>query len=242
MIHPNHPSADSNALFSSRSSEGFSRAGMIGLVAAVLLLGSTVFLFTQNRALQEEVRTLRADAQEVQQLRETQNELQTLRNQAAELDRLRKDSQELLRLRNEARQFREQQQQLEKITAENAQLRANAQQLQQRAQQAEVQTREIQARQQLVETTTPFTPPVPPAPPGPEVRGCLKNLRQLHGATEQWALETRKTPGTPVTWNDIAPYFSAVPVCPAGGSYSLTPVGQLPQCSIPGHQLPQASP
>jgi len=26
-----------------------------------------------------------------------------------------------------------------------------------------------------------------------------------------------------------------MPVCPGGGTYTIGPVGELPQCSIPGH-------
>jgi hypothetical protein len=237
MIYPKQASGR-RASLRSATAAGFSRAGIIALVAGVLLLSSIVFLFTQNRALHSELERLRAENQEVQQLRETQEELQSLRNQMPEMERLRKDSQELLRLRNEARQFREQKEQLAKLTAENEKLRAGAQQLQQRFQQ--LSQAELQRQQapppQPVETITP--PPLPGAQDR-EAAGCLKNLRQLAGATEQWALETRKTPQTPVTWNDIAPYFSAVPACPAGGSYSLGSVGDAPQCSIPGHQLPQ---
>jgi hypothetical protein len=237
MIYPKIASGRFCAI-SPSAAAGFSRAGIIALVASLLLLGSTVFLFTQNRALNAEVERLRGESQEVQQLRETQKELQSLRNQMAEMERLRKDNQELLRLRNEARQFREQKEQLAKAISENEKLRAGAQQLQERFQQ--LSQAELQRQQapppQLVETITP--PPLPGAL-NREAAGCLKNLRQLAGATEQWALETRKTPQTPVTWNDIAPYFSAVPACPAGGSYSLGSVGDAPQCSIPGHQLPQ---
>jgi hypothetical protein len=74
---------------------------------------------------------------------------------------------------------------------------------------------------------------------------CINNLRQIDGAISEWALETRKQNGAVPTWNDVKQYIKldangAVPGCPAGGIYTLHPVGSNPQvsCSIPGHVLP----
>jgi prepilin-type N-terminal cleavage/methylation domain-containing protein len=36
---------------------------------------------------------------------------------------------------------------------------------------------------------------------------CINNLRQIDGAIQEWALETGKTTGDPVTANDVAPYM-----------------------------------
>jgi hypothetical protein len=43
------------------------------------------------------------------------------------------------------------------------------------------------------------------------------------------------------TQQDLMPYFpnKAFPACPAGGLYNLSPIGQTPTCSIPGHTLPK---
>jgi len=72
---------------------------------------------------------------------------------------------------------------------------------------------------------------------------CINNLRQIDGAKNEWALENGKTNGTPVTEADIKPYLKLKAnedflKCPAGGTYTIGPVGENPTCSVPGHQLP----
>lgn len=67
---------------------------------------------------------------------------------------------------------------------------------------------------------------------------CINNLRQLEAAKDEWALENSKTNGATPTKEDLMPYLHRWPVCPAGGAYSINPVGQPPTCSIPGHTLP----
>jgi hypothetical protein len=70
---------------------------------------------------------------------------------------------------------------------------------------------------------------------------CINNLRQLDGAIQQWALENQQPANASVTMNAVLPYLknSAAPVCPSGGTYSLTTVSAAPTCNIPGHVLPQ---
>jgi hypothetical protein len=38
----------------------------------------------------------------------------------------------------------------------------------------------------------------------------------------------------------LLPYFKdgVIPACPAGGTYTLNAVGELPSCTVPGHVLP----
>jgi prepilin-type N-terminal cleavage/methylation domain-containing protein len=68
---------------------------------------------------------------------------------------------------------------------------------------------------------------------------CINNLREINGATQQWALDFRKGQDAPVTPEDILPYLKNAVVCPAGGSaatfgssYTLTTVSGLPICRI----------
>jgi hypothetical protein len=73
---------------------------------------------------------------------------------------------------------------------------------------------------------------------------CINNLRQIDAAKQQWALEKNKPAEAIPTLQDIAPYIKLdangnIPGCPAGGTYTLNAVGELPSCSIPGHVLPQ---
>jgi hypothetical protein len=72
---------------------------------------------------------------------------------------------------------------------------------------------------------------------------CINNLRMIAAAKNEWALENGKTTTNDIpTWDDLRPYLSVpVPlVCPAGGTYTINAIGQLPTCSVPGHQLPSS--
>lgn len=147
--------------------------------------------------------------------------------QAAETARLRADNLDLPRLRNQVTQLQaanqklsqqlnatltaaqKQQAQLEQIAAENQQARAAAEQADAEA-----------AR-----------------------NACINDLRQVDAAKQQWALEHNKRATAVPTVQDIAPYIKLdangnIPGCPAGGTYTLNAVGELPQCSVPGHVLP----
>jgi prepilin-type N-terminal cleavage/methylation domain-containing protein len=68
---------------------------------------------------------------------------------------------------------------------------------------------------------------------------CISNLRQIWGATQQWALDNRKGLEASVTPEEVLPYLRNAVVCPAGGpaatfgsSYTLTTVSNLPICRI----------
>lgn len=69
---------------------------------------------------------------------------------------------------------------------------------------------------------------------------CSRTLSKINTAKEQWAMENRKQTGDPVTMNDIVPnYLKTLPVCPAGGTYTINNVGTDPVCSIGGdHAIP----
>jgi hypothetical protein len=69
----------------------------------------------------------------------------------------------------------------------------------------------------------------------------MNNLRQIDGAKQQFALEAQKRPGSLVSTDDLSPYFpnKVFPACPAGGVYTLNPIGLNPICNIPGHVLPK---
>ncbi len=80
---------------------------------------------------------------------------------------------------------------------------------------------------------------------------CINNLRQIEGACQQVTFARNMAAGTTVNYpTDITPYVKlnsagSIPPCPAGGIYSLLPVGANPQtqCSLgttltPAHQLP----
>jgi hypothetical protein len=70
---------------------------------------------------------------------------------------------------------------------------------------------------------------------------CINNLRQIDGAKQQWALEKKKSATDVPLRADLLPYFQKhkFPGCPAGGSYTIGPLSDPPQCDQAGHELPQ---
>jgi prepilin-type N-terminal cleavage/methylation domain-containing protein len=69
---------------------------------------------------------------------------------------------------------------------------------------------------------------------------CINNLRQIETAVQQVAIEKGKHVGDDVAYpDDITAYIKLnsegeIPNCPAGGTYSLQKVGEIPQaiCSL----------
>jgi prepilin-type N-terminal cleavage/methylation domain-containing protein len=69
---------------------------------------------------------------------------------------------------------------------------------------------------------------------------CIANLKQIDGAKQTWALETRQiTTATPNTTDLYGPtlYIRDTPACPADGVYVLNTVANKPTCNISGHSL-----
>ena len=64
---------------------------------------------------------------------------------------------------------------------------------------------------------------------------CISNLRQIDGAIQQWALDTKQGDTATVTAADILPYLKSSVTCPGGGktfadSYSISTVQAGPAC------------
>jgi prepilin-type N-terminal cleavage/methylation domain-containing protein len=72
-----------------------------------------------------------------------------------------------------------------------------------------------------------------------QTNACINNLRQIDGAIQQWALETRAAPTAPVTMANCTPYLKGgvAPVCPASGTYGMTTVTEEPTCTVANHTL-----
>jgi len=69
---------------------------------------------------------------------------------------------------------------------------------------------------------------------------CINNLRQIDGAKEQWALETKKSQNDSINQTEVDAYIKGgTPSCPAGGSYTYNAVGANPICSkfADGHSI-----
>jgi prepilin-type N-terminal cleavage/methylation domain-containing protein len=73
-----------------------------------------------------------------------------------------------------------------------------------------------------------------------QANSCINNLRQIDTAVQQVAFEQNKHVGDTLNYpSDITPYIKLnaaqqIPPCPAGGNYSLNPVGISPSvvCSL----------
>lgn len=191
-----------------------------------LVLVAEVLLFRANREREAAFADLR-DAQH--ELRQAQTELNDLKNsnaglQAAENSRLRKQNEILTN-------------KLATAQAALAQLQTESQQLAQQLTTARtalgLQQEHLQQlqgeKQQLAEAGLAVI----------HQNACINNLRQIDGAKQQWALEKNKPDDAVPTVRNLLPYLKdgAFPVCPDGGAYSINAVGELPTCSVPGHEL-----
>ena len=86
-----------------------------------------------------------------------------------------------------------------------------------------------------------------------QMNACINNLRQVDGAKQQWALETKQPANAAPVDTDIGPFLgragtTAGIVCPSGGatatfasSYDILAVNVAPTCKTAGlttHVLP----
>jgi prepilin-type N-terminal cleavage/methylation domain-containing protein len=68
-----------------------------------------------------------------------------------------------------------------------------------------------------------------------QMNACISNLRQIDGAVQLWAAETKQGEQATVTPADVLPYLKGDVKCPSGGksfadSYGLTTVSATPTC------------
>jgi prepilin-type N-terminal cleavage/methylation domain-containing protein len=83
-----------------------------------------------------------------------------------------------------------------------------------------------------------------------QANACINNLRQIDSALQQIAFAKNMANGALITYpDDVTPYVKlnsagSIPPCPAGGSYSVWPVGSTPSvtCALgstvtPAHVL-----
>jgi prepilin-type N-terminal cleavage/methylation domain-containing protein len=81
-----------------------------------------------------------------------------------------------------------------------------------------------------------------------QMNACINNLRQIDGAKQQWALETKQQGTTAPTYAQISAYMKSAVICPAGGStattfgasYDILAVDVRPTCKVlpATHALP----
>ena len=67
---------------------------------------------------------------------------------------------------------------------------------------------------------------------------CRSNLKHIAMSTIDWAEENNKDITDKVSWDDILRDFDgSIPVCKAGGKYTLTTIQEAPTCSVEGHSM-----
>jgi hypothetical protein len=67
---------------------------------------------------------------------------------------------------------------------------------------------------------------------------CINNLDWIAGAKDVLARERGLKAGAVVSEETVAAYIvHGWPNCPAGGKYTVNPIGQSPTCSVVGHSL-----
>ncbi len=211
---------------------------LIPWVCVAALLAGVYFLYASNKQKDAELVQLREENKQLPQLQADSEDAKKLPALTAELGRLRKDNEDLLRLRAEVGQLQTDKKQLaaqlqkaqSQIGSTQQQL-GNVQQEQQRlaaqvAEQARTALAQEQARNQVQAQA--------------QANACIANLRLIETAKQQWAVENNKPVGSLQTPADIAPYLPGKVfqlACPAGGNYTINPVGTLATCSVPGHAI-----
>jgi hypothetical protein len=84
-------------------------------------------------------------------------------------------------------------------------------------------------------------PGVVPARPLAQKNSCIANLKQIELAKHSWNLDGGQPTNAVPTVADLAAFLkgSVMPVCPAGGTYTLGAVNEPPHCSLAerGHAL-----
>jgi hypothetical protein len=193
-------------------------------ILATGALCGVAWFYGEAQKKNAEIASLHASVEDLQKVRAELEELKANQGGSSNNDLVQREHDELIRLRKQITESRMQ----------NQQLLDQAKSAQAQAQNAQDQLQQAQARQ--------GQPAVAPNVPNSEqamALGCISNLRLIDGAKQQWAVGNAKPNGSLMTPQDLAKYLpnNAVPSCPAGGTYTINPVGIPPLCTVPGHSL-----
>jgi prepilin-type N-terminal cleavage/methylation domain-containing protein len=73
---------------------------------------------------------------------------------------------------------------------------------------------------------------------GAHARACQHNLKQILGAKERWAMDNNRNGEDLPVVADLVPDYLKEPEasCPAGGTYTIGSLDELPLCSLGGIQ------
>ena len=217
---------------------------------ALVFLGAAGFFFSSNRKLTQEVATLKQKETQAEELRVELEHIKANGSpvQNEEIAKLRRDTEDVLKLRNEVRQLREGQKDLtaqaQKAQAQAEAARSQAVQAQQATQTAQQQALAAQQQAQAAAAAAQTQAQAAGTQGGggqDTTAVCSRQLRQIDGATQQWALENRQPANVIPTNEQLAAYLrgGGMPRCPGGGTYTLRSVAEGPTCSIQNHVLPR---
>ena len=221
---------------SARNEAGVKFKDVLPVICIVLLIISEAFLFsaTHQKSLAQ---AKLAEAQRGVSDLETefiQFTNSIIANESEELIRARAENKDLPRLRSQIEQLQaDNTKLLQELNTARESLGQRQEQLQEIQMQSEQDAQNQQAQAQAVELAGAKT----------EIQQraeCIANLRIFFAAKPGWAIDKTKPDSDVPTQQDILPYLkgNVFPVCPAGGTYTIGAVGQLPTCSISGHVLP----
>jgi hypothetical protein len=182
--------------------------------------------YSASHKMESELAQLREQIAELQKQQTPSDEAKkTSDGENAELAQLRQDHDDLLRLRAKVRKLEDENAQLAK-QAQTASKAAPQQPSSQDLQKLQAENTQLRAQAMFTQATN-------------QLNACIANMRQIQNAKDQWAAANGRPPGSVVNPPDISSSFpnKMVPSCPAGGVYTLNPVGINPICSTPGHVL-----
>ena len=67
---------------------------------------------------------------------------------------------------------------------------------------------------------------------------CIKNLQEIEGAKQQWAIEKKLTGSAPSVVSEVNLYIQGgAPSCPGGGTYTYGNINENATCTVLGHSL-----
>ena len=215
---------------STRRNSGSARTPLLCLIAAIGGAGA-MFVCSQKEkgALQAQLAALSEQVRQMEAKAADPKEVEKLRAQVREGADFKKEAEEVHRLRGEVTQLRQDKTQFERAKAENAQLRVAAQQ----AQQLQAENSSLRGQVQSAAQNLQHVQALAVGQPGQaQKNSCIANLKQIDGAIQQWALESRKVADSRVEIRGVLPYLkgNVLPLCPSGGTYIFTLVRATPTC------------
>lgn len=213
-----------------RRNSGSARIPVLCLIAALGGAGAMLVVVQKEKgALQSQLAELREQVRQTETRAADPKEVERLRAQVREAAEFKKEAEEVHRLRGEVTVLRKDKATFEKASAENVQLRQQAQ----TAQRLQIENNALRGQYQSV---------VQNVQQRSQKESCIANLKQIDGAVQQWALEYKKAATDRYSLQDpsLLAFLrgSVLPVCPAGGAYAPgSTVSADLTCTVPGHTL-----